>query len=80
MLSPPRTNLSVTAPSVNEMHGDIEVENKTLRGSEPNIDRAFEGGNMKLSLLPFGNVLEVRSQNLYGSEFSINHLYESENL
>ena len=79
LLSPPRTNLSVTPPSVNRMHGEIEVQNQTLSGSEPNIDRTFEGGNMKLNLLPFDNVLEVRSQNLYGSKSSIDHLYGREN-
>ena len=59
LLSPPRTNLSVTPTSFNRMYSDTEVESQTLKGSEPNIDHTFEGGNMKLSLLPFDNVLEV---------------------
>ena len=58
----PRTNLSGTATSVNRMYSDIEVQSQTLHGSEPNFDSPFEGGNIKLSLLPVDNVLEVQGQ------------------
>ena len=80
LLSPPRINFSVTPTSVNRMHSDIEVQNQTLNGSEPKIYHTFEGGNMKLSLLPFDNVLEIWGQNLYGSESSINYSYRRKNL
>ena len=49
--SPPRTNFSSTGTPVNRMYSNIEVQNPTLNGSEPNIDRTFEGGNLKLILL-----------------------------
>ena len=78
--SPQRTNLSGTGTPVNSMYSFIEVQNQTLNGSEPNIHRTFEGGNMKLSLLPIDNVFEVRRQNLYGSKSSIDCSYGSENL
>ena len=73
--SPSRINLLVTDPLFNGMHGVIEVQNQTLCGSEPIIYCVFEGGNMKLSLFPLGNDLEIQSQNLYGSESSIDRLY-----
>ena len=77
--SPPKTNFSNTGTPVNRIYIDIEVQNRTLNGSEPNIDCMLEGGNLKLSLLQLDNAFEVRSQNLYGSKSSIDHSYGREN-
>ena len=56
---------------VNRNFSNVEVQNPTLNGSEPNIDRMFEGGNMKVTLLQVDNAFVVQSKNLYGSESSI---------
>ena len=77
--SPPRTNFSNTGTSVNRIYSNIEVQNRTLKGSEPNIDCTFEGGNLKLSLIQIDNAFEVRIQNLYGFESSIDCSYGREN-
>ena len=66
-----RTNFSNTDTPVNRNFSGIEVQNRTLSGSEPNIDHTFEGGNLKLSLLQVDNAFEIRNQNLYGSESSV---------
>ena len=71
----PRTNFSNTGAPVNRNFSDIEVQNRKLICSEPNIDRAFEGGNLRVSLLQVDNAFEVWSQNLYGSESSIDCSY-----
>ena len=46
-----------------------------MSGSEPNIECRFERGNLKLSVLQVDNAVEVRNQNLYGSESSIDRSY-----
>ena len=60
----PRTILSNTGTPVNRNFRGIKVQNRTLSGSEPNIDRMFEGGNLKVSFLQVDNAFEVRKQNL----------------
>ena len=40
----PRTNFSNTGTPVNRIFSDIEVQNRTLNGSEPNIDHKFGEG------------------------------------
>ena len=75
-----RTNISNTGTPVNRNFSGTEVQNETLSGTEPNIDCMFEGGNLKLSLLQIDNAFEVRNQNLYCSESSIDHSYRRVNL
>ena len=77
---PREMDLSFVTPLSSRVQGVIEVWNQSLYGTEPNIDRKFEGGNMKLNSLPLGNVLEIRNQNLCGSESNIDCLYVRENL
>ena len=77
--SPLEMNWSaINLPSIRSQ-GVTEVWSQNLYGSEPSIDHAFEGGNMRLSGVPPSNTFEVRNQNLYGSESSIDHLYDGGN-
>ena len=78
--SPPHEmNLSTINPPSTGIHGIALVRRQNLYGSEPNIDRVYEGGNVRLIGVPLNRTIEVRNQNLYGSESSIDRLYEGGN-
>ena len=62
--SPPRTNLSVTAPSLNKMHGGSEVQKQTLLG--PSVENMYRMSNLDT---------RVGDHNLYGSGPSVGNMH-----
>ena len=50
-----RKKFSNTGTPVDRNFSNIKVQNQTLSGSEPNIDRTFEGGNLNMSLIQVDN-------------------------
>ena len=46
----------------------VEIWDQNLHGSESNIDRIYEGGNMRSVVIPQIRVVKVQDQNLFASE------------
>ena len=77
--APSQMNLSIIIPLSIRSQDVPEVWSQNLCGSGSNIDRMFEGENMRLSGAIPCNTFGVQNQNMYGSKSSIDRLHDEGN-